>query len=386
MLGRDRKTTLIVGGFCLLIDILKITAKGQNFVYVFGNPVENFDPNTFENFGIDNVLVKDKNGVYFAGFVLRSEDEDVDNEFDFDENSLINCGDLLQDLAWNKKERDGRFELIQKGNENTFVISRIDGLDPETLQIMDYDGIMGRYIKDKNAVYLFIHSAYDGVDKMYSLVKIEDADQDSFVIVDDFYLKDKNTVFAIFHMPYRGEPYFKPILGSDPGSFEVITDRSPARLRSHYYYIGVTGEDSKYYYARELAILKNKKIVEWVGNYSEPPLSCKDICSSRGLIIAEKSCYDTNFSLCTVSDAGVCISGDENTVVSNDYRTSCCCSGSNFAFEYEDNEQLNFCVSTDGADPFTKGVTRATSNVGNRVDTNGTTVEDKCEENKVIDY
>lgn len=375
-------------------------AKDNDFVYAFGNPLKNIDPVTFTELG--NRLVKDKNGVYLADFIDKPKEEIVEKDYvDFDDKTVMNCMDLFQDSSWEIKEGTGqRVELVNKMNDNIFVLEKIENLDPMTLEIIDYNGdeflIIGTYIKDKNGVYLFDHSDVNsnidtGASKLYRLVKIQDADHESFEIVDKFYVKDKNAVFAAFYkpggfMPEKNDPEFRIINGSDPDSFKIVDDRDPIRLQSHFYYTGITGEDNANFYARELAIPKNRIITEWIDNMNKYPTSCESICSERGLEIAENRCYDTNFNQCTVSKNGVCISGGRNMAITNDYQSSCCCSGSNFSWEHQENKQVNFCISTDGVDPFVRGVTRSTSNIGNSVDAFGTTEEDECEGDEIIDY
>ena len=60
-----------------------------------------------------------------------------------------------------------------------------------------------------------------------------------------------------------------------------------------------------------------------------------------------------------------------------------------FVWEDKKNNQFSFCISTDGIDPYQKGITSSfTINGGgeskNKI--NNTTEEDACEGDKIIDY
>lgn len=368
-----------------------IFAKDKNFVYAFGNPLENMDPNTFEDLGKD--LIKDKNGVYYAGNELSDRLTNglpSGKEPEIDENDVMNCAELLQMNSYEFLDNEKDKKLIRKMDNNEFVIRKIDSLDPKTFQIVNYKGdeilIIGTYIKDKRAVYLFKHDTYSDKDKLYALIKIESADPESFEIINRFYVKDKDAIFAAFYKPGDGDPEFKKIAGSDLSSFRIVDDNNPLSNQFHVYYFGITAEDNSNYYARELLIPKNKKINEWIGNLNDAPMSCEAVCKEINLDISIDGCYDSNFNLCTVSSMGVCSAGNDKTFINKDYKTNCCCSGSSFKWEDKNNKQLTFCISTDGLNPFVKGTTRSTNIVGNSIDPFGTTMEDSCNGNEIIDY
>jgi len=82
--------------------------------------------------------------------------------------------------------------------------------------------------------------------------------------------------------------------------------------------------------------------------FDNEELTCTELCQRFNTTVAENSCYDSSFNMCTVLNGHNCIdNADANYKVRKDYATSCCCEGTDF----------NGCTSTDGLDAFKKGET-----------------------------
>jgi|GEM_PF-2116283 len=366
-------------------------AKDKNYVYIFGNPIKQFDAETFDEVKSgDDQLLKDKNGVYITGNIRKkTEISNAEDIFYSEDKQTKNCYDLIKMTSWDAQTVGDTIEITGVLEDRKFIIKKLENLDPLTAKIASEDMTIGTYLSDKNSVYLLDYtsdSPYSDENKFFNLVKIDGSDSTSFSVINDFYFKDKNSVFSSKSNPGKMAPEFTKIEGADPASFTVQNHRDPGLSPWNFYYIGITAEDKNNYYARELAIPKGRKVNDWVGSLDKIPMTCEAVCKKNNLEFSADGCYDQNLDKCSVSKSNICIKGGSDYLVKNDYMTDCCCSGSQFSWEYPENKQTNFCVSTDGFDPFIKGVTRGSTNSGGRNDTFWTTQEDECKGNYLIDY
>lgn len=367
---------------------LNIYAIDKNKVYVLGVPLSRFDPNSFQV--LKTPFIKDKNWVYYANFSwdwIASRPKIDENKNDY------NCKDLL---SWKIIKEWNNIKLFSQAQEDPFIIEKIKWLDPSTFQIVNNENsqltVVWDLLKDKNSLYVFdywYNLSRNKNNKLYNFSKIKINNPETFEIINKFYVKDKSAIYTILYK-WFDNPKFNLLTGADINSFKILKTLDPINLSFNNSYIGITAEDNTNYYARDLVIPKNRKITQLIWNMSDTPVSCENLCKNRGLKVSINWCYDSNLKLCTVANNDICSNWNEKTIIENDYSSACCCEWASFSRIYkktkkEKYDQTNFCISTDGRNPFVKWITRAIFITNNSINPNNSLI-DVCSWNNIIDY
>ena len=179
--------------------------------------IKNADKDTFEVMK-DSNYSKDKNNIYYTRMdVIQLQDVDKnsftiveDEDFSYDKNNVYYRGRKLNDISPNGfkvvrlvnrpnlpinflNDNKNIYKLIDVFDEETGELKSVKTavvknpkVDSKTFEVFDY---WGNYFRDKNNVY------YENELYKIGLKKIEDADKNSFEILNDEFSKDKNNVY-----------------------------------------------------------------------------------------------------------------------------------------------------------------------------------------------
>ncbi len=177
-------------------------AKDKNHVYFDGNRINNANSDTFETLKVLGYS-KDKNNYYYHGIILNNIDYNTFEVFNRttakDKNHVYYSNDPELDYnIWKPvlAEADPEtFEMITKiiykdKNNLYFGDELIEWVDVNTFEILKNDFHKYMY-KDKNNIY-FIPLQLGA-----EFTKIEDADIESFIVLNTSYAKDKNNCFYL---------------------------------------------------------------------------------------------------------------------------------------------------------------------------------------------
>ena len=179
--------------------------------------IKNADKDTFEVMK-DSNYSKDKNNIYYTRMdVIQLQDVDKnsftiveDEDFSYDKKNVYYRGRKLNDISSNGfkvvrlvnrrniplnflSDNKNIYKLITVFDEETGELKSVKTavvknpkVDSKTFEAFDY---WGNYFRDKNNVY------YENELYKIGLKKIEDADKNSFEILNDEFSKDKNNVY-----------------------------------------------------------------------------------------------------------------------------------------------------------------------------------------------
>ena len=179
--------------------------------------IKNADKDTFEVMQNSNYS-KDKNNIYYAEYnVVQLQDVDKnsfilveDEDFSYDKKNVYYRGRKLNDISSNGfkvvrlvnrrniplnflSDNKNIYKLITVFDEETGELKSVKTavvknpkVDSKTFEVFDY---WGNYFHDKNNVY------YENELYKIGLKKIEEADKNSFEILNDEFSKDKNNVY-----------------------------------------------------------------------------------------------------------------------------------------------------------------------------------------------
>lgn len=253
-------------------------AKDKNHVYEYQCEINDFfDPATFVSLDDNGDFVKDKNGVWFegylgyAGLTGHNQVEGADSEtyvymgdgigkdkyrvynyiYEDEEYPGVDVATLVgtvdpeqgglwmkdkNQVYWRGKVVNGAspttFEVMadewgRDGNKLYYTYKYIPTGDPDTLQDIDSE-ISGAYQKDKNNIY-YTESGFD--DPI-----LESVDYATFRPISSQYAKDKSYVY------YYGRTIIE---GADPETFVDLNDYGYAKDKNHVYINDhiVEGED-----------------------------------------------------------------------------------------------------------------------------------------------
>lgn len=150
------------------LDSFKVTsfryAVDKNNVYCFWEKLEWADTNSFKNNDIWDTYALDKNNVYFNCDVISWAD--------------VNSFEVIKWWEWVAKDKNNIYCWYEKINS----IDR-DSYTEFYIESWKRGKILSQYSKDKNNVYYWCSYI------------IEEADPDSFEIINPFFAKDKNNVY-----------------------------------------------------------------------------------------------------------------------------------------------------------------------------------------------
>ena len=168
------------------------TAKDANRVFYRGKVIEAADAESFSLFtDVSASFSKDKNRVYYEGKVIDGADakafkplvfENTDyRQFFIDNDNVFLFNKKIADVDASSAALVSPNHLKDK-SVVYFLDQKIEGADPETFQLVNFDASLS---KDKNAVY-------------FKYKKINGADPNTFQILDRGYVKDSQTVFYLY--------------------------------------------------------------------------------------------------------------------------------------------------------------------------------------------
>lgn len=134
--------------------------KDKDHVYHDTTIIEYLDAATFELIN-DNLLFKDKNGVYVNPYYSNLYEDVIDNHAYIDPETFVNI--------------EGQ---IYRDKDNCFIGTHLlENVDCDSFTHIDL-----RFYQDKNNIY-------------HGYIIIKGADAATFTIIDDYYSKDKNNVY-----------------------------------------------------------------------------------------------------------------------------------------------------------------------------------------------
>lgn len=203
--------------------------------YGYFKAIKNADKDTFEVMEKDTRYSKDKNNIYYAGYnVVQLQDVDKDsfviadeNAFSYDKKNVYYAGRKLNDISSagfkvtrlvNRpnlpinflNDNKNIYKLIAVFDEETGELKSVKTavvknpkVDSKTFEVFDY---WENYFRDKTNVY------YENELYKIGLKKIENADRNSFTILNSEFSKDKNNVYY----------YGNKIKGISPDGFEFV--------------------------------------------------------------------------------------------------------------------------------------------------------------------
>ena len=203
--------------------------------YGYFKAIKNADKDTFDVMEKDTRYSKDKNNIYYAGYnVVQLQDVDKDsfviadeNAFSYDKKNVYYAGRKLNDISSagfkvtrlvNRpnlpinflNDNKNIYKLIAVFDEETGELKSVKTavvknpkVDSKTFEVFDY---WENYFRDKTNVY------YENELYKIGLKKIENADRNSFTILNSEFSKDKNNVYY----------YGNKIKGISPDGFEFV--------------------------------------------------------------------------------------------------------------------------------------------------------------------
>lgn len=165
---------------------------------------------------------KDKNNVYYKGFIIVGADAKSFKEVSFDyakDKNFVYYGSMILDKADSKTFKVLNNSCFAKDKKNIYFLNEIlENVDFNTFKVLDES-----YSRDKNTVYTY---SCDGPDHKYSgYNKLKEADVNNFKVLSFKYAKDKNNVY------YMGQKLEK----ADAKTFKAAEKNYDAEDKNSYY-------------------------------------------------------------------------------------------------------------------------------------------------------